>query len=500
MLYSSVEDYSLFENNLVFWNETGDGDESRGKGTVSMSGGGGGGARADVDGAGEGGTVGGPAAGEVVGDGTSLGQAGVDQLVNLGYPTTRGNAGGGAGAGGGADAVEESNSSVFSYSSMSTGGGGAVFGGIFYDADFFSTSLRNLMLTRTPSFEEQMLQSMESTNVAALLTPNVDPVMSYSSYTDLSQLPIYEQEQASPMSFPTTLRSQQGMESPLAGGLRAVRVMGDDGGEDSERDGLIRPVSGGAGVVGGRGALYGKQTVVSGRNSTSSQDSSCNDHYADVDGEDEDEDEDEDNSEYGGESHDKVPRQRRCSRRSTSSPSTALCNNKKVSDSRLSAQGLAEVLKLASAEEALRRERFVLDILENELHYPLGYKTWVRDTSKEYRSQLLDLLHERVKVKYPEYDKPVLETIIRRATYYMMQSRLRRERRAKAKAKRDSVSSFSAELKETANAAASSSSASSASSSGATAVSDSTAPTDALRTKVSTIFASNGYGSASFML
>ncbi|SCU93102.1 LAME_0F02652g1_1 [Lachancea meyersii CBS 8951] len=112
-------------------------------------------------------------------------------------------------------------------------------------------------------------------------------------------------------------------------------------------------------------------------------------------------------------------------------------NNRRVSDSRLSAQGLAQVLNLDSAEEALRRERFILDIFERELHYPLGYKTWVRDTSKEYRTQLLDQLHRRVIQTYPEYDKPVLETIIRRATYYMMQSRLRRERRAKAKQKKD---------------------------------------------------------------
>ncbi|SCU84562.1 LADA_0D02410g1_1 [Lachancea dasiensis] len=112
-------------------------------------------------------------------------------------------------------------------------------------------------------------------------------------------------------------------------------------------------------------------------------------------------------------------------------------NNRKVSDSRLSAQGLAEVLNLNSAGEALRRERFILDIFERELHYPLGYKTWVRDTSKEYRTRLLDQLHRRVIQTYPEYDKPVLETIIRRATYYMMQSRLRRERRARAKMSRD---------------------------------------------------------------
>lgn len=159
---------------------------------------------------------------------------------------------------------------------------------------------------------------------------------------------------------------------------------------------------------------------------------------AEEDGNDEAE-EDADNSDSDNQPH--LQRQRRFS--SSRTPSTGAIatsfsqGSKKVSDSRLSAQGLAEVLNLESAEEALRRERFILDIFERELQYPLGYKTWVRDTSKEYRTQLLDQLHRRVSQTYPEYDKPVLETIIRRATYYMMQSRLRRERRAKAKVKRD---------------------------------------------------------------
>ncbi|KAG0669408.1 hypothetical protein C6P41_000211 [Kluyveromyces marxianus] len=142
-----------------------------------------------------------------------------------------------------------------------------------------------------------------------------------------------------------------------------------------------------------------------------------------------------------------IPRQRRYSKpqqttpppsegsmTSSSTSSSPGSGAKKVSDSRLSARGLAQVLNLDSPAEALCREKFILDIFEKELHYPLGYKTWVRGTTKEYRAKILYQLHERVKVKYPEYDEKVLETIIRRATYYMMQSRLRRERRAKAKA------------------------------------------------------------------
>lgn len=130
----------------------------------------------------------------------------------------------------------------------------------------------------------------------------------------------------------------------------------------------------------------------------------------------------------------KQPRQNRYS---GSSPP----KGRRVSDSRLSAQGLAEVLRLDSPDEALKRERFILDIFETELHYPLGYKTWVRDTSKDYRLKLIDQLYDRVKGTYPEYDRNVLETIIRRATYYIMQSRLRRERRARAKSRRERSSS-----------------------------------------------------------
>ncbi|SMN20351.1 similar to Saccharomyces cerevisiae YBL029W Non-essential protein of unknown function [Maudiozyma saulgeensis] len=110
-------------------------------------------------------------------------------------------------------------------------------------------------------------------------------------------------------------------------------------------------------------------------------------------------------------------------------------NLKKVSDSRLSAQGLAQVLHLDSPEEALQREKYILHIFEHELHYPLGYKTWIRDTDKTERIELINNLYDRVKSRYPDYNPEILETIIRRATYYMMQSRLRRERRAKCKNK-----------------------------------------------------------------
>ena len=106
---------------------------------------------------------------------------------------------------------------------------------------------------------------------------------------------------------------------------------------------------------------------------------------------------------------------------------------KKIADSRLSVAALAEVLKVDSLDEALATERYILDIFENELHYPLGYKTWIRDTPKCERERLINQLYERTKHKYPYYDKSILETIIRRSTYSMMQSRLRKERKRNRK-------------------------------------------------------------------
>lgn len=138
-----------------------------------------------------------------------------------------------------------------------------------------------------------------------------------------------------------------------------------------------------------------------------------------------------------------APKQRKRKRRSdpelssssSSSESDASETSRKCSDARLSAIGLAKKLNLSTPQEALERERYILDIFQNELKYPLGYKTWIRDTDKKTRKYLIEELHSRVRGRYPEYDVNILETIIRRATYSMMQSRLRRERRAKIKKK-----------------------------------------------------------------
>ncbi|KAL3241040.1 uncharacterized protein RNJ42_03132 [Nakaseomyces bracarensis] len=134
----------------------------------------------------------------------------------------------------------------------------------------------------------------------------------------------------------------------------------------------------------------------------------------------------------------RIHKKRKMSKVKTDSESSDGENNeqgRKCSDARLSAIGLAKKLNLSTPQEALEREKYILDIFQHELNYPLGYKTWIRDTDKETRTYLIEELHSRVKDKYPEYDHNILETIIRRATYSMMQSRLRRERRAKIKEK-----------------------------------------------------------------
>jgi hypothetical protein len=105
-------------------------------------------------------------------------------------------------------------------------------------------------------------------------------------------------------------------------------------------------------------------------------------------------------------------------------------------DSRLSIVRLGEILKTSSQEETMKVEKFILDVFSKELNFPLGYKTWIRDTSEEFREQLLDQLFERVNPKYPSLTRQLLETVVKRATYSKMQGRLRKERRAANKMSR----------------------------------------------------------------
>lgn len=120
----------------------------------------------------------------------------------------------------------------------------------------------------------------------------------------------------------------------------------------------------------------------------------------------------------------------------SSNSSNTSCQSKKNLDSRLSLQKLGDILNTSSLDETIKIEKFILDIFQNELGFPLGFKTWIRDTNEEFRKYLLNELHIRVVKVYPELTKPLLETVIKRATYSMMQGRLRKERRAANKKRR----------------------------------------------------------------
>lgn len=122
-------------------------------------------------------------------------------------------------------------------------------------------------------------------------------------------------------------------------------------------------------------------------------------------------------------------------------------NGKRVSDSRMSLVQLAIVLGLGeNTVEASKREKQILSILKDELDFPLGRKTWIRDTPAEERDQLMDALLVRVEQKYHYgYDRDSLGVVVRRASYYLMQGRLRRERRINKK--RNSISQSSIKRK-----------------------------------------------------
>ncbi|CCH45795.1 Autophagy-related protein [Wickerhamomyces ciferrii] len=122
---------------------------------------------------------------------------------------------------------------------------------------------------------------------------------------------------------------------------------------------------------------------------------------------------------------------------SSNSPSSSSSSIKKNLDSRLSLQKLGEILQTSSLDETIKIEQFILKIFQDELGFPLGYKTWIRDTNEEYRRFLIEELYNRVNPKYPSMTKNLLETVVKRATYSMMQGRLRKERRAAIKKKRN---------------------------------------------------------------
>lgn len=111
---------------------------------------------------------------------------------------------------------------------------------------------------------------------------------------------------------------------------------------------------------------------------------------------------------------------------------------KKISDSRLSLAQLSVVLNLkGNDEETAKREKNILNILKNDLHFPIGEKTWIRDTPINERHRILNELTDLVENRFHYgYSKKILSIIVRRASYYMMQGRLRRQRRLQRKLKK----------------------------------------------------------------
>ncbi|KAH3688809.1 hypothetical protein WICPIJ_000207 [Wickerhamomyces pijperi] len=102
---------------------------------------------------------------------------------------------------------------------------------------------------------------------------------------------------------------------------------------------------------------------------------------------------------------------------------------KKLLTSRLSINSLSQVLNIP-LEETIELEAYVLAKFTETLHFPLGKKTWIRDTTDLERKTLLSDLYNLCVGAYPHIvTLENLEIIIKRATYSCMQGRLRKERR-----------------------------------------------------------------------
>lgn len=112
---------------------------------------------------------------------------------------------------------------------------------------------------------------------------------------------------------------------------------------------------------------------------------------------------------------------------------------KSISDSRLSTESLRQSFQLPSAKAATRLEAHVEKLLTDHCNFQLGYKTWVRDTEKDERDHILNILEQKLNEdmdflsgitgKTKKIEKRSIETIVRKCTYAKQQSRLRKERR-----------------------------------------------------------------------
>lgn len=99
--------------------------------------------------------------------------------------------------------------------------------------------------------------------------------------------------------------------------------------------------------------------------------------------------------------------------------------------SRINIRELSQILELDNFNINLTQdiEYNVLNVFRHYCNFRLGYKTWIRDTTKAERNELISRLHSYISTWYPELTKFKLEVIIRRGSYSLMQRRLRKERR-----------------------------------------------------------------------
>lgn len=103
---------------------------------------------------------------------------------------------------------------------------------------------------------------------------------------------------------------------------------------------------------------------------------------------------------------------------------------RKQSESRISLPELYLRMGLAhDHDEARIREQRILTILKQQ-GFKLGEKTWIRDTTGQVRKSIIDEIYRQTFADYG-YSKEMLELIVRRGSYYLMQARLRRIRRSK---------------------------------------------------------------------
>lgn len=118
---------------------------------------------------------------------------------------------------------------------------------------------------------------------------------------------------------------------------------------------------------------------------------------------------------------------------------------KSISDSRLSTESLRQSFQLSSASAANKLEEYIEKLLVEHCNFQLGYRTWVRDTEKDEREEILKVLEFQLN-KNLDYlceitgidkklEKRSIETIVRKCTYAKQQSRLRKERRKAAQMK-----------------------------------------------------------------